>query len=110
MPARFSIDSAFTRTRETLGRTASAIEQGFEFPRGKGDRLIRPRHPRFIAGVCSAIAVRYGWNSPEKLLALRAVAVVLTLASSGLLGLLYVLAWVLIPEGRYALPGETEVR
>ena len=26
------------------------------------DRLVRPRKGRVIAGVCSAVAVRFGWN------------------------------------------------
>lgn len=66
-------------------------------PHGK---LLRPRHPRLIAGVCSGIAAYFAWD----LTVLRVLAVVFTIMSSGLLILGYAAAWVLIPEGAYALP------
>ncbi len=86
-----------------MGRLRRGLERAFVFPKGRGGRLVRPRSPRVIAGVCSGLAEQYGWD-PRLL---RFVVVVLTVASSGLLLLFYVLAWVLIPEGARALPGAT---
>ena len=86
-----------------MGRLMVRLEQAFVFPKGRGGRLVRPRFPRVIAGVCSGLAEQYGWD----VRVLRFVVVVLTMASSGLLLLGYLLAWVLIPEGARALPGAT---
>jgi phage shock protein C len=69
-------------------------------PRGP---LIRPRHSRMIAGVCSGIAAYFGWD----LSVLRILVVVFTVATSGFLIIGYVAGWVLIPEGSFALPEDT---
>jgi phage shock protein C len=63
-------------------------------------KLVRPRHPRAIAGVCSGLAQHYGWD----VTVLRLLVIVFTVGTSGFLILAYAAAWVLIPEGQYALP------
>jgi phage shock protein C len=62
--------------------------------------LMRPRYPRAIAGVCSGFALHYGWD----LTLVRVVAVLCLLFSVGTVTILYLAAWVIIPEAPYALP------
>lgn len=81
------------------------VEQAFTVPKGRG-RLVRPRHPRVIAGVCSGVAEYFGWD----VAVLRVLVVVFTVGTPGLLMLGYGLGWVLIPEGMYALPGDIGTR
>ena len=66
-------------------------------------KLIRPRYPRMIAGVCAAFAVQYGWD----LTLVRVLTAVLAVFTSGGFGLAYLVAWVLIPEAPYALPPQS---
>lgn len=63
-------------------------------------KLIRPRYPRMIAGVCAAFAQQYQWD----LSLVRIVTVVFALVTSGFGGLCYLAAWVIIPDGPYTLP------
>lgn len=63
-------------------------------------QLTRPRHPRVIAGVCSGIALHYGWD----LSLVRILAVLALFVSCGTVMLLYFAAWIIIPEAPYALP------
>jgi phage shock protein C len=67
-----------------------------------GGRLTRPRHPRVIGGVCSGLALHYGWD--VSLVRLILVLCVL-FAGTGLFT--YILAWIIIPEEPYALPQST---
>jgi phage shock protein PspC (stress-responsive transcriptional regulator) len=85
-----------------FSKMAAVVEGWFAFPKGRGTRLVRPRFPRKVAGVCSGLAEYYGWDVNF----LRVLVLVLMFASSGLVGLAYAVAWVLIPEAAYALPGE----
>jgi phage shock protein C len=62
-------------------------------------QLLRPRSPRVIAGVCAAFAEHYGWD----LNLVRVLTVVITLLT-GVTLLAYIAAWILIPDGPYALP------
>lgn len=55
--------------------------------------LQRPRAGRVIAGVCSAIAARFGWSTT----AVRVLFVV-SLVLPGPQVLLYVLLWIFIPS------------
>jgi len=64
------------------------------------NRILRPRHPRFIAGVCSGIANHYGWD----VTLVRILSVVFTFLTSGLGILLYIAAWAVLPDAPYALP------
>jgi len=63
-------------------------------------KIVRPRHPRLIAGVCSGIAIHYGWN----LALVRILFAVFTCITLCTGILFYLAAWVLIPDAQYALP------
>lgn len=55
--------------------------------------LIRPRQGRLIAGVCAAVANRFGWNvTVVRLLTVLAVLVF------GLSLWAYIIMWVIIPS------------
>ena len=62
-------------------------------------RLMRPRHQRMIAGVCSAFAIEYGWD-----ISLVRVITALFIVFTGVGLLAYLAAWIIIPEAPYALP------
>jgi phage shock protein C len=66
-------------------------------------QLTRPRHPRVIAGVCSGLALHYGWD----LSLVRVLAVIALFLSCGTAMLLYFAAWIIIPEAPYVLPEST---
>jgi phage shock protein PspC (stress-responsive transcriptional regulator) len=81
-----------------FGRFVAEIDEALRVPKGKG-RLVRPRYPRKIAGVCAGLAEHYDWNATW----VRVAALALIPATSGMIVLVYGAAWVLIPEGDYAL-------
>ena len=62
-------------------------------------RLVRPRYPRAIAGVCSGIALFYGWD----VTLVRILFAVFTFLTTGVGILVYMAAWLLLPEAQYAL-------
>ena len=62
-------------------------------------QLTRPRHPRVIAGVCSGLALHYGWD-----LSLVRVLTALVIVFTGVGLIAYLAAWIIIPEEPYALP------
>jgi phage shock protein C len=62
-------------------------------------QLRRPRHPRMIAGVCSGLALHYGWD-----LSLVRVICALMIVLTGVGLVAYLVAWIVIPEASYALP------
>lgn len=71
----------------------------------KTARLVRPRSPRAIAGVCAAFALHYGWD----LTLVRVMTAVVSLFwGVGILA--YVICWIAIPEGQYALPPDQPYR
>ena len=57
------------------------------------DRLVRPRKGRVIAGVCSAVAVRFGWN-----ITLVRILTVAAVLFAGLSLWAYILLWIVIPR------------
>ena len=61
-------------------------------PRGG---LVRPRHGKMIAGVCAAIARRYGFSP-----GMVRVAFVVSCVLPGPQFVLYLLGWALIPKER----------
>src|ERR1700730_13415886 len=65
-------------------------------------QLMRPRSPRVIAGVCSGIALHYGWD-----VSLVRLIWVLCVLCAGTGVLAYLIAWIVIPEAPYALPVPT---
>jgi len=66
-------------------------------------RLVRPRYPRMIAGVCAGFAEHYHWD----ISLVRVIAVLLAICTSGIGGLAYLAAWIIIPEAPYTLPHTT---
>jgi phage shock protein PspC (stress-responsive transcriptional regulator) len=63
-------------------------------------RIVRPRYPRMIAGVCSGIAIYNGWDIGL----LRVLVVIATILTGGIVLVGYIAAWLLIPDALYALP------
>ena len=62
-------------------------------------QLVRPRSPRAIGGVCSGLALHYGWD----VVTVRLLWVLCVLfAGTGVLA--YIIAWIVIPEAPYELP------
>ena len=58
--------------------------------------LHRSRHDRMIAGVIGGVARHFGWNSTL----LRVIYVLVSILSAAFPGILvYLIAWLLIPEG-----------
>jgi len=55
--------------------------------------LARPRQGRLIAGVCAAIARRFGWN-----LTLTRVLTVVAAFFAGSAIIVYIVLWIVIPE------------
>ncbi len=68
-------------------------------------QLVRPRHPRAIAGVCAAFALHYGWD----LSLVRILTVVVSLFW-GFGVLAYIICWIAIPEAQFALPPTGDLR
>jgi phage shock protein C len=65
-------------------------------------QLMRPRSPRVIAGVCSGLALHYGWD----VTVIRLILILCVLfAGTGVLA--YIIAWIVIPEAPYALPPQS---
>ena len=63
-------------------------------------RIVRPRVPRAIAGVCSGFALHYGWDVNLT----RILFAVLTFFTFPIGVMLYIIAWVILPDAQYALP------
>jgi phage shock protein C len=63
-------------------------------------RLVRPLHPRMLAGVCSGIAIHFGWD----IALVRILFVVIACLTTGCAALFYFAGWILIPEAYYAVP------
>jgi phage shock protein C len=62
-------------------------------------QLVRPRTPRVFGGVCSGLAMHYGWD----ITTVRLLWVLCVLfAGTGILA--YIIAWIVIPEAPYTLP------
>jgi phage shock protein C len=79
---------------------AVTTQQPFTAPPARG-RIVRPRNPRLIAGVCSGFALHYGWDVALT----RVVFALLTLLTAFWLGvILYIVAWVILPDAQYTLP------
>lgn len=73
---------------------------GFEAPRAAP--LTRSRTDRKVSGLCAGLAQWLGWDPS----ALRVAVVALAVLSAGTLLLIYLLAWLIVPEEpRAAAPG-----
>lgn len=66
--------------------------------------IVRPRHPRMIAGVCSGLALHYGWD----VALVRIVFAASTVLTSGFGILVYIAAWIIIPDALYTLAPSAE--
>jgi len=55
-----------------------------------------------IAGVCAGLALHYGWD----LNVVRILTAVIMFFSAGTGIIIYLAAWVVIPEAPYALPAK----
>ncbi len=67
------------------------------------NRLIRPRENRMIAGVCAGIALHFGWDVNL----VRILTAVISFFSGGIGLVVYLIAWVVIPEAPYSLPANS---
>lgn len=65
-------------------------------------QLTRPRHNRLIAGICAGLALHYGWD-----LSLVRVVCALLIVFTGVGLIVYLIAWIVIPEEPYILPEST---
>ncbi len=65
--------------------------------------LYRPREGRMIAGVCAGFALRFGWD----VALVRLVLVLALVFGAGTPFLAYLIAWIVMPNGQYALPMQT---
>jgi phage shock protein C len=63
-------------------------------------RLVRPRHGRVLAGVCAGFAQQYGWDP----ILLRLIVCAVVLFGCGSPILLYLIAWMVMPNGPYFSP------
>lgn len=66
-------------------------------------RLVRPREGRVIAGVCASFALAYGWD----VVVVRLVWCLIALCCAGMPVLVYLIAWLIIPNEPYPLPHAT---
>ena len=57
--------------------------------------LVRPQKGRWIAGVCLAVANRFGWN-----VTLIRILTVVAMIFFGLPLWIYILLWILVPSER----------
>jgi phage shock protein PspC (stress-responsive transcriptional regulator) len=64
---------------------------------------MRPREGRMLAGVCAGIALYHGWD----VAIVRLVVAALVLFGCGSPILLYIIAWIVMPNAEYALPPTT---
>ncbi len=76
---------------------------GFDAGPYRSARIVRPRSRRLIAGVLSGFALHYGWD----LVVTRILYVVLTIFTFPLGLIVYLAAWLLMPDAQYGLPAGT---
>ena len=67
--------------------------------------LVRPREGRMVAGVCRGFAVRYGWD-----VAIVRLVVLLSILFAGVPLIAYLVAWIVMPNGQFALPAQAGVQ
>lgn len=70
--------------------------------RAPSSRLVRPRDHRMLAGVCAGFAQAYGWD-----LTVVRLLFVLSVLFAGLPLVAYLVAWIVMPNERYALPAQS---
>ncbi len=87
---------------EVGGSHQGGVQSGWAESNQVPPRLLRPRSPRMIGGVCAAFALHYGWN----LDLVRVVTAIFGLFY-GVGILAYLACWIVIPEAQYALPNQS---
>ena len=92
----FPADARFC---SACGTAVTAQQQALPIPRLR-PRIVRPLAPRMIAGICSGFGIHYGWD----LALTRILFSVVTVLTSGLGLVCYVIAWIALPEAPYAIP------
>jgi len=68
-------------------------------------RVVRPLNLRMIGGVCSGIAIHFGWDVATVRMAFATAACVTT----GAIIPFYLVAWKYLPNGSFALPPATRL-
>jgi phage shock protein C len=76
----------------------------YETPAGP-TRFVRPRSPRMIAGVCSGLAIHYGWD----IVMVRMIFAAIALVTTGWAILFYIAAWIIVPQAPYLVPAPVRV-
>jgi phage shock protein C len=71
-------------------------------PTQRTAHLTRSRENRMIAGICAGYALYYGWD-----LNLVRILTFLLILFTGIGAIVYLAAWVIIPEAPYALPAKS---
>jgi phage shock protein C len=66
-------------------------------------RIVRPRQPRLLAGVCSGFALHYGWDVAVT----RILFVILTIFTFPICVFVYIALWLMLPDAQYLLPANT---
>ena len=62
---------------------------------GAMNALVRPQQGRWIAGVCAAVANRFGWN-----VTLVRILTLIAMVFFGLSLWIYILLWIVVPSER----------
>lgn len=91
------------KTLDPSSRFCSGCGRAMYMPPVARSRYIRPRQGRMIAGVCAGIALYHGWD----VAIVRLLVALLVLCGCGSPILLYLIAWIVMPNGEYALPPTT---
>jgi phage shock protein C len=65
--------------------------------------IVRPVHQRMIAGVCSGIAIHFGWDVAR----VRKTFAIAACLTTGAIIPLYLAAWKLLPAASFAQPPAT---
>jgi phage shock protein C len=73
-----------------------------DIPTQRTAHLTRSRENRMIAGICAGYALYYGWD-----LNLVRILTFLLILFTGIGAIVYLAAWVIIPEAPYALPAKS---
>ena len=82
---------------------SSAWQAGYQAGSYRGPRIVRPRSPRLIAGVCSGFALHYGWDVAVT----RILFAILTVFTFPVGVIFYIAAWMMLPDALYSLPAQS---
>jgi phage shock protein C len=80
---------------------SNAYATGYPYAYSRA-QLTRSRENRMIAGICAGLAIHYGWD-----LTLVRIIAFLIILFTGVGAIVYLGAWIIIPEAPYALPAKS---